>query len=146
MRKILITVLSIVIVLIFIVIYYTLHGREIRQTELNNAVMSSMKNAMEMLLEEENTPKNQEEWIIMFLQSLTIQIDSTSELTVKILEADMEKGILSVEAVLEFGYIFGKTGSVTCYRTVILENYLVFMETFELEENVDGKNTTSYTI
>lgn len=146
MRKILITVLSIVIVLIFIVIYYTLHGREIRQTELNNAVMSSMKSAMEMLLEEENAPKNEEEWIIMFLQSLTMQIDSASELTVNILEADMEKGILSVEAKLVFGYIFGKTGSVTCYRTIILENYLAFFETFEVEEKTYGKNIILYTV
>ena len=101
---------------------------------------------MEMLLEEENTPKNEEEWIIMFLQSLTIQIDSTSELTVKILEADMEKGILSVEATLVFGYIFGKTGSVTCYRTIILENYLVFLKTFEIEEKTYGKNIILYTV
>ena len=142
MRKILITVLGIVIVLIFIVIYYTLYGRAVRQTELNNAVMSSMRSVMEMLLEEENIPKTEEEWLTMFLQSLTMQIDSASELTVRILEADMEKGILSVEAILTFGHIFGKTGSVTCYRTVILENYLVLEKTFELKGNIDGKNIT----
>ena len=126
MKKILITALSILIVLIFIVTYYTLHGREIRQTELNNAMMSSMENAMEMLLEKEGVPETEEVWITMFLQSLALQIDSASELTVRILEADMQKGILSVEAVLLFAHPFGNRGSVSCYRTVILENYTVF--------------------
>lgn len=126
MRKILISILSIVIVLIFIITYYTLHGREIRQTELNNAMTSSMKNAIEMLLLEEGMPKTEEEWITMFLQSLALQIDSVSELTVRILEVDMEKGILSVEAVLTFKHLLGNSGSVSCYRTVILENYMAF--------------------
>lgn len=141
MRKVLITVLGIVIVLIFIVTYYTLHGREIRQTELNNAMTSSMRNAMEMLLLEEGTPKTEDEWIKMFLQSLTLQIDSVSELTVRILEADMEKGILSVEAVLTFGHPLGNRGSVSCYRTVILENYIVFYRTIDIKEEINGENT-----
>lgn len=125
MRKVLITVLGIVIILIFIITYYTLHGREIRQTELNNAVVSSMQSAMEMLLVEESMPQTEDEWIQMFLQSLAVQIDSVSELTVRILEADMEKGLLSVEAILTFPHPLGKTGSVSCYRTVILESYSV---------------------
>lgn len=125
MKKVLITALSILIVLIFMVTYYTLHGRDIRQTELNNAMTSSMENAMEMLLAKEGVPETEEVWITMFLQSLAIQIDSASELTVRILEADMQKGILSVEAVLLFSHPLGNRGSVSCYRTVILENYLV---------------------
>ena len=73
MRKILITVLGIIIILIFSIMYYTLHGREVRQTELNNAVISSMEGAMEMLLLKDGRPETEEEWIQMFLQSLVIQ-------------------------------------------------------------------------
>ena len=123
MKKVLITALGILMVLIFIMTYYTLHGRQIRQTELNNAMTSSMEHTMQVLLAEEGVPETEEAWIAMFLQSLTMQIDSASELTVRILEADMQKGILSVEAVLVFGHPLGNQGSVSCYRTVILENY-----------------------
>lgn len=130
MRKVWITVLSMIIILVFIITYYTLHGRQIRQTELNNAVVFSMERAMEQLLLKEGMPETEEEWIQMFLQSLAVQIDSNSELTVRILEADMDKGLLSVEAILTFFHPLGKTGSVSCYRTVILENYIVSANNF----------------
>lgn len=123
MKKVLITVLGIVVVLIFIMTYFTLHGRDIRQTELNNALSTSMNNAMEILLMEEGKPEDEEEWKEMFLQALVLQIDSASDLEVRILDADMEKGLLSVEAVLEFQHPMGGAGSVSCQKTAIIEEY-----------------------
>lgn len=125
MKKIMFMMLSIVIVLVMIMTVYTIDGKNIRQTELNNALNSSMESAMSQLTLAEGKPNSNEEWVAMFLESLVIQIDSASDLTVTILEADMEKGVLSVEAVLTFKHPIGSLGSVSAERHAILEEYIV---------------------
>lgn len=116
-------VFSMLVIIIFFLIFFTLHGRNARQTELDNALNVSMKQSMDALLVEVGRPGSEEEWKMMFLQSLVSQIKSESELTVNILEIDMEKGLLSVEAVLTYTHPVGTEGSVSAQRTVVLEEY-----------------------
>lgn len=125
MKKVIMAVLSILTILIFILILYTLHGRNYRQTEIDNALTSSMENAMQVLLTEDK-PKTQEEWEEMFVQSMAMQIESESELTVNIgRDSNMDKGILTAEAILRFHHPIGTEGTVsTGIRTIILEEYL----------------------
>ncbi len=123
MKKALMAVFSTLIIIIFILIVFTLHGRKLRQTEVENALNTSMKQAMDTLLATEGKPESEEAWKIMFLQSLASQIESNSELTVNILEIDMDKGILSAEAVLVFTHPIGTQGSVSAWRTIVLEEY-----------------------
>lgn len=127
MKKMIMALMSVFIIIVFILALYTMHGRNYRQTEINNALTVSMENAMELLLYEEGGPKTQEEWEQMFVQSLVVQIESDSELTVHIGEdSDMEKGILTAEAILRFRHPIGTTGTVsTGIRTIILEEYEV---------------------
>lgn len=125
MKKALMSVFSMLIIIIFFLIAFTLHGRNARQTELDNALMTSMKQSMDVLLVEKGRPESEEEWKAMFLQTLVSQIESESELAVHILEMDMEKGILSVEAVLTFTHPIGTEGKVSAMETVILEEYVV---------------------
>lgn len=84
-----------------------------------------MKQAIESLIVDEGKPASEEEWKMMFLQSLVSQIESESELTVNILEMDMEKGILSVEAILTFKHPIGTDGAVSAQRTIVLEEYSI---------------------
>lgn len=72
------TLCSVVIILIG----FTMYGRNIRQVELDNALKSSMEEAMISLMYEEGGPENEDEWKASFLQSLAIQINSISELKV----------------------------------------------------------------
>lgn len=124
MKKIMIMMLSIIILLVMVMVIYTLDGRNIRQTELNNAVTSSMESAMSQLMLAEGQPQTNDEWVAMFIESLVVQIDSASDLTVNILEADKDKGVLSVEAILTFRHPIGTTGTVSSgIRTIILEEY-----------------------
>lgn len=108
---------------VIILIGFTIHGRSTRQVELDNALKSSMEEAMTSLMYEEGGPENEEEWKAAFLQSLAVQINSNSDLTVTFLEADMARGILSVEAVLTWNHPIGTDGSVSSTMTVILEKY-----------------------
>lgn len=113
-----------VITLIFILIWYTIAGISIRQTEIDNVMTASMQSAMNMLTLDEGRPKDQDEWIGMFLSSAAAQIESDSTLTVRVIDADMEKGYLSAEGVLTFRHPIGTEGSVTSgRRDIILEQY-----------------------
>ena len=124
MKKMIVAAISCLVIVAIIMIGFTVHGRNLRQTELNNAMRASMKQAMEMLLTEE-VPSNQEEWEQMFVQSLVVQIQSDSELIIHIGEdSDMEKGILTAEAILRFRHPIGTEGTVsTGIQTIILEEY-----------------------
>ena len=95
----------------------------LRQTELNSAFDSSMKYAMQLLQLEEGAPQTEEEWKIMFVDSLRIQIKGASDLEVNILYADMEKGILSAEAILHFTHPNGERAMVSKSGTIYLEEY-----------------------
>lgn len=123
MRNMLIAFISALIALVIILTGFTLHGRSIRQIELDNALKSSMEDAMTSLTYEEGRPKTEEEWKAAFLQSLAIQINSASDLTVHFLEADMENGILSVEATLTWKHPIGTEGNVSSSMTIIMEEY-----------------------
>lgn len=124
MKNMLIAFYAAVIGILIILTGFTIHGRSIRQVELDNALKSSMEEAMAVLLYEEGKPQTEEEWKAAFLQSLAVQINSTSDLKVVILEADMEKGLLSVEAVLTWNHPIGTKGSVSSVRTVLFEEYI----------------------
>lgn len=123
MKNMLIAFMAALIALVIILTGFTIHGRSIRQVEIDNALKSSMEEAMTSLLYEEGRPQTEQEWKASFLQSLTLQINSASDLKVVFLEADMEKGILSVEATLNWTHPIGTPGSVSSTMTVILEEY-----------------------
>ena len=123
MKKLLMGVFSFVIILLLFLIIFTINGKNIRQTELDGAFDSSMKYAMQLLQLEEGAPQTEEEWKVMFVDSLRIQIKSASDLEVNILYADMEKGILSVEAILHFTHPNGERAMVSKSGTIYLEEY-----------------------
>lgn len=123
MRNMLIAFIAAMIGIVIILTGFTIHGRSIRQVELDNALKSSLEDAMFVLTYEEGVPETEEEWKAYFLQSLAVQINSASDLTVEFLEADMEKGILSVEATLNWTHPIGTPGQVSCSMTVIMEEY-----------------------
>lgn len=123
MRNMIIAFIAALCALVMILTGFTIHGRSSRQIELDNALKSSMEDAMTSLMYEAGGPANEDEWKATFLQSLAIQINSASDLTVTFIEADMEKGILSVEATLTWVHPIGTPGSVSNVMTVILEDY-----------------------
>lgn len=127
MKKMIMVFIACLLIVLIVLTGFTIHGRNLRQIELDNAFHASMENAMELLLVEEGGPKNQSEWEQMFVQSLAVQIESDSELTVHIGEdSDMEKGILTAEAILRFRHPIGTEGTVsTGIRTIIMEEYII---------------------
>lgn len=123
MRNMLIAFYAVLIGIVIVLIGFTIYGRNVRQVELDHALKASMEEAMTVLLYEEGKPKTEAEWKAAFLQSLAVQINTTSDLEVTIRKADMEKGLLSVEATLTWYHPIGTKGQVSSARTVLLEEY-----------------------
>lgn len=60
-----------------------------------------------------------------FIKYLTTNLNSNvTNLDVNIYGADATNGLLSAEVTATFKYPTGNTGTVSCYRTVILDKYL----------------------
>ena len=122
MKNVVIGICSFVLTGILVLTLYTLHGRSIRQEELDDALACGLKTAMEQVKQGGDiAPESDEELKALFLQCFLQQIDSNSQVTVHILEADHEKGLLSVEGVLTYRHPIGTEGRVTASGTVILE-------------------------
>ena len=113
MKKALLSTFYMIILLIFIMIFLSLYGRATRYTEIQNALELSMQQAIAQLQIDEGRPTAEEVWINTFVNSVASQIQSNSDLELLIYSADMEKGLLSAEAVLTYPNLIGTTSSVS---------------------------------
>lgn len=111
------------IAFIVIAVVMMVSGQSVRKNELEKALEHAAEQAIGSLVKEENKEISREEFIEIFIENLSMGIESDSEVVVSIMEADPEKGILSVRAEEEFKNPLGKVGKVQAERTVILEHY-----------------------
>lgn len=99
MRNMIIGICSVVFLLMIILVGSTVFGRNARQTELDNALNTSMKNALETLDSDRNyIPKTNDELVSVFTQLFLQEIDSKSDATVEVLDVDVQKKLLSAKA------------------------------------------------
>ena len=126
MKKALLAAFSSILILLFLLIFFTLYGWLIRYVEITNALNSSMEHAIAQLQFDEGVPASEDVWINAFAESVAMQINSHSDLEIHIYEADIDKGLLSAEAVLTFLNPIGNETSVTSgKRTILLEEYVI---------------------
>lgn len=111
------------LVCIFVVaMMLTLFGRDARQSETEYMLAQAMDVSLSAAVGEENgEAMANEEFVADFLQTLLIQANSDSDITVSVLDADAQKGILSVEITEKFKHPNGNEGSVSQARTVIFD-------------------------
>ena len=109
---------------VIVLVLFIQVGKSHRQTELENGLTTGMESAMKMLSEDTAyAPQSNEEFVADFLQAFLLAIDSSSDVTVNVLDADYQKGLLSVEAVMSYTYPNGNVGSVSSRKTLILEHF-----------------------
>lgn len=123
MKNILIGLTTFVIALLTVAGLLAMHTRGMAKTELedalSNAVEQSLENAMSG---EAYDVDDTDEFVADIMESILLQIDSDADITIHVLNADLEKGILSVEATEEFEYIGGKKGTVSAKKTAVLDS------------------------
>lgn len=110
------------ITLIVASILFSLDSRSIRQQEIENALEEALKSCAESIwVNSTYAAQTENEFAADLIQTITTQIESDSAVSIRILDLDNEKGIVSVEAVEKYRYPNGKTGTVSTAKTVIME-------------------------
>ena len=120
MKKALFAAFSSILIFLFFLIFFTLYGHHVRYTEICNALDLSMKYAISQLQFDEGFPTSKDDWLHDFAQSIAMQINSDSNLTIHIYEANLDKGLLAAEAILSFQNPIGTESSVSTGKRIIL--------------------------
>lgn len=119
------TVLGTIVVTITLIvtsILFSIDSRTIRQQEIENALEEALKSCAESIwVNSTYAAQTENEFAADLIQTITTQIESDSAVSIRILDLDNEKGIVSAEAVLKYKYPNGKTGTVSTVKTVIME-------------------------
>lgn len=104
------------------VMMLTVYGRNVRQQEADTALSQAVDSTLSSVMSGKNYEiEDNESFVADFLKALLIQMNSDSDISIVILEADYEYGILSVEVTEKFTHPNGRPGSVSEVRTVIFD-------------------------
>lgn len=114
------------IAVMFVVMLSVFMDRNVRREELENSLAEAMETTM-LQWQQEVRGTDMRGWTEeklkqTLVQYLAGQIASDSELTVEVLAADGEKGLLSVRAIEHFRYPAGQKGEVECMRTILVDS------------------------
>lgn len=110
------------VLVFFLLILMALYGRNARETEIQNALANAVETALSDVKKEGiGQDMDSDVFTADFLQSLLVQMNSESDVKVSVLEADPEKGILSVEVTETYLHPNGKRGTVSAVRNVIFD-------------------------
>lgn len=141
-----------VIILIFSgVAIQTAENKTLRKNELDNSLGTAMEQSMKVLtvnpiyhIEKEG---GTDEFVADFIQGFLIKTESDADITLEILDVDVEKGLLDVRAVETYKQIIGY-GKITCRKTVILDDVREkedgFYQVAFSEESEEGKPDSKY--
>ena len=122
MKQIAIGMISIIVIILFVGIYLNLMHRQSRKEEVTNNLAEAIEiSAEQAWLDREKLVKNDKEFVSDFIQTLVMQMESESSVDIRIVEVDLEKGILAVDVKETFQYTNGKEGTVDYQKTILLE-------------------------
>lgn len=132
------------LIIISSLILLTIYEQNTRQNELEDSLSVAIEQSLENLKTKQNySIANTDEFIADFVQNLIVAIESDSDIKIEILNVDFEKGLLDVNVVETFVQPNGSKNTVSCRKTVILEEYMgmsaqYFMVKFLTPQEVPG--------
>lgn len=97
-------------------------GRETRRDALERTLARTMEETLEScVIRKEDYAANTEGLLKNFEEAFQSSHTSDGTVILEIMQADIEKGILSVRAKEKFSYPNGKEGEISVFRTVICD-------------------------
>ena len=97
-------------------------GRSNREMELDDNLPSVVEETLAEVMEGKSYDITSENEIAADLAAdLSKKLDSNCDITVNIEKFDKENGLLSVKVIAAYQHPNGKTGTVTCERTVVYD-------------------------
>lgn len=122
MKQMVFGLIAVTMVVLFLTIIITVHGRTLRSSEVSQSLSEAMQTTMNHLLSQNSySISDTDEFVADFLEAFLMQVNSDSDITVHILEADVQKGLLSVEVVETYTHPNGEKGQVSACRTILLD-------------------------
>lgn len=119
--KTMITGITLILIMVLSLgINISIAEKDIRQDEIelstNNAIRQSMNNAK---IKEMYSIENDEELMSEFNRTLLTQINSDSNITVKVYGINYDEGLMNIEVISDFKYFNGADGKVSVRKTII---------------------------
>lgn len=142
MKNAIIASVLILMLIITSLILFTIYNENTRQNELEDSLSIAVEQSLENLkLNKSYSINNTDEFVADFLENLLVSIESDSDVTVEILSVDIEKGLLDVNVIETYKQPNGSVKSISCRKTVIMEEYVEPAPTYytvEFMTNVEG--------
>ena len=125
MKNVVTGIMMSIMMALFIIIILTTDDRIIRINEVNTALADALDESLNVLDMDKYSIADTDELIADVTQGLLVQIESDAEVMVNVMDADKDKGIVTVEAVENFRKASGSAGQTAATRTIILEKQQV---------------------
>lgn len=133
MKNTVLVIVSTVLGGLTLMIVMSIYGRMNRSMELQSNLPSVIEETVEnIMVSQKYNIHSRNEFLADLVSSLSLAVDADSDITVDVLQCDKDKGILGINVTAAYLYPNGKTGTVACERTVILNK-------LEIEEPVQCK-------
>lgn len=153
MKNVVTGIMMSIMMALFIIIILTTDDRIIRINEVNTALADALDESLNVLDMDKYSIADTDELIADVTQGLLVQIESDAEVMVNVMDADKDKGIVTVEAVENFRKASGAAGQTAATRTIILEKQQV-QNTYDEDNrqfnitylNTDGTEYMTYSI
>lgn len=113
-----------ILLLIAILIINTVGSTAVRSDELNTAIDCAVVATQRALFKQKSSIQNDEDYKTEFTKNLLVQIDSKSDVDIVFYTADSEKGLLDVEVVEKYRYLYDEPDDIRTYsvrRTSIID-------------------------
>lgn len=107
--------------LLVVLLHTQVVSNNIRTAELNQAVDLATNQALREAKTSAYGITTSESLISSFMQGLMVQMNSNTKLSVRVLAADIDKGILEVEVQGEFMHLTRTTKTIVIRRCIIYE-------------------------
>lgn len=153
MKNVVTGIMMSIMMALFIIIILTTDDRIIRINEVNTALADALDESLNVLDMDKYSIADTDELIADVTQGLLVQIESDAEVMVNVMDADKDKGIVTVEAVENFRKASGAAGQTAATRTIILEKQQA-QDTYDEDNrqfnitylNTDGTEYMTYSI
>lgn len=154
MRTIAKLIVNLILGAVILLIVMSVSGRTERSMELKDNLSSAVEETVEMLTANPKyTLENTDVFLADLAASVADSITSDSNIKVDVENIDMEKNLLSIKVTAEFIHPNGKTGTVSCEKTAIVNKVeeaeqIPYTVTFfvDREAMLAGKKYKSYKV
>lgn len=122
MKSVIVSSVCISAILLVLAIHTVIDGKTANLQELEDSLAVSVSQTMKEVMEQESFGiQDKNEFIAAFLQALVMRTNSDVDMTVNVISADMEQGIMDIEVTEKISYLNMKEKEITVRRTVVFE-------------------------